>query len=167
MLERYVESERDVNADNLRPDPEYPNGIEIDFHNLIQEIFNIVYQEVFRGEGIPDIRQNAKPDDIAEYEDEIIAFESMYQMGTMAFTDIDRVARDVYSDPKVIWAFTKPFKEMSVRFAKDIAFVKYQNLDHSGFKARLWVGVLYLIGFVLLFKQTAETFVRLIINFVF
>jgi len=80
------------------------------------------------------------------------------------YPNIHEIASLVWSSPKVVWAFTMPFKALSPSYSKGIAFVMHKTLDYSAFRVRMWVSVFYAVGFVLLLKPTAETFMRIIWN---
>ena len=146
VLNSYFNNERNVEADNLQARPEYPSEIEGDFYNLILEMFN------------------ASNDDDGGQSGETTEEEPGW-MGDVylptGYPNIHEIARMVWSSPKVIWAFTMPFKDLSPRFAKDISYVMFKTLNYQQFKARIAVSILYIVGFLLLLKPTVETFIRL------
>lgn len=149
VLDAYFKENRNVERDFSLATPEYPLEVEQDFYNLISEMFSKTdYQ------GTPSSDANA--------EDEHSGMGEVYF--ATGYPNIHEIARMVWSSPKAIWAFTLPFKDLSQDFAKDIAYVEFKTLNYSSFKIRLWIAALYVIGFLLLLKPTAETFFRLAIN---
>lgn len=161
VLDMYFENNRNVEDDYLPANPEYPNLIEVDFYNLINEMFNAVVKQESADQ--PSEQTDSRNEEDEENYDTFMS--SMY-LGS-GYPDINQIAHSVWSSPKVIWAFTMPFKGLSPTYAKDIAYVLFKTLDYSNFRARAFVAFFYMMGFLLLFKPTAETFVRLAWNAVF
>lgn len=150
VLDAYFANSRNVEADSLPPNPEYPNEVETDFYNLIFEMFQAT--------DFGDVTDEP----LSSAEDSPTVMESLVL--PTGYPDIHEIARMVWSSPKVIWAFTMPFKNLSQKFAKDIAYVMFKTLSHDQFQTRCVIAVSYLIGFMLLLKPTMETFTRLAIN---
>ncbi|TPI56164.1 MULTISPECIES: hypothetical protein [unclassified Mesorhizobium] len=134
--------------------PEYPPEVEEDFSQLIHEMFDATMNLPEQKEWAGVRETNADP---SETENEFLL--SMYT--SSGYPNINQIAYNVWSSPKAIWAFTMPFKNLSSVHAKDIAFVLYKTLNYSRFRARLYVFMLYTIGFSLLLIPTMVTFVRL------
>lgn len=153
VLDTYFAKTRNVETDSQPPNPEYPDEIETDFYSLILEMFQAA--------DFGDVTDQP----ISSEEDSQNVMESLIL--PTGYPDIHEIARMVWSSPKVIWAFTMPFKNLSQRFAKDIAYVMFKVLSHSQFKTRCLIAASYVVGFVLLLKPTAETFVRLAVNAIF
>ena len=85
-----------------------------------------------------------------------------HYISAVGYPNIDAMLFDLWSNPKVIWAFTMPFFDHSLKFVKDIAFVKFSILDNKRPLTRLLVAVFYTLGFLIIFIPTAETFLRLL-----
>lgn len=78
------------------------------------------------------------------------------------YPNIHGIASLVWSNPKVVWVFTQPFRALAPEFAKDIGFVLYSALDRQTFPLRIMIGLFYLIGFILVAVPTVTTFVRVV-----
>jgi len=119
--------------------PEYPPELEGDFHALMEEMYAEYGLEDVGGEddGPPEV---------------------VMATGYLDFTEF---ARMLWSNPRVVWGYSLPFFSLAPRFAKDIAFVKYQALDHTRYRIRLLILGLYLSGFGLLIIPTLKVFVQL------
>ncbi len=121
---------------------EYPPDLESDFHALMDDM----YSEYNIGE-------------ISE-EDEGPP-EVMMATGYLDFTEF---ARMLWSNPRVVWAYTLPFFDLAPKFAKDIAFVKFQALDYTQYRQRVLIACFYAIGFGLLIVPTIKVFCLLLIG---
>ncbi|WP_139316307.1 hypothetical protein [Pseudochrobactrum sp. B5] len=145
ILDRYFENYYNDEDDRIKEKPEYPYLIEVDFYNLIHEMFN----------------ETGHDWDISENSDDASSLGSSIYLAT-GYPNLREIARMVWSSPKVIWVFTVPFKDLAPKFAKDISYVMFKNLNHSYFIIRMVISFFYIIGFSLLLKPTLETFCRLL-----
>jgi len=141
ILDLYFQNEHNDECDY---NPEYPDELQGDFHALMEEMYN-EYEtgEDVSVEGLPDV---------------------MLPTGYLDFTEF---ARMLWSNPRVVWAATSPFFDLAPKYAKDIAFVKFQALDHTRYLARCVTAVLYMIGFLLLLFPTVKVFILLSYGVVF
>jgi hypothetical protein len=124
------------NNDNFLENPEYPHKLEGDFHSLMEELHS-------------------------EYEVENDDFEddqSPEVMMATGYLDFTEFARMLWSNPRVVWVYTIPFFALTPKFAKDIAYLKYQALDYTRYYFRLSISCMYAIGFLLLLVPTAKVF---------
>jgi len=148
VLNRYFQLHNEEGDPSPGARMEYPFELEVSFENLIREMFDAM-----------------PPDDlIATEDDQKTGFEySEFYTGT-GYPNIYNIARMVWRNPKVIWAFTQPFRGLAIQFSRDVAFVHYSSLDYSKSFARLSVAAMYAVGFALLAIPTVTTFVRLLWN---
>ena len=157
VLDTYIRNMKLIEHEPYAPNPEYPMELEVDFNNLIHEMFTAVMDTPEQKIVHSSNRRKLDVDEDYKAYNEFLT--SMYT-GTL-YPNIQEIAYKVWSSPKVIWAFTMPFKGLSSIYAKDIAFVMFKTLDRSRYRVRLSIFIFYTIGFLLLLKPTAETFVRL------
>ena len=130
----------DNEFDESRPEnPEYPPELEGDFHALMEDMY-AEYDIVDGGNG-----DDGPP-------------EVMMANGYLDFTEF---ARMLSSNRRVDWGYTLPFFALAPKFAKDIAFVKYQALDHTRYRMRSLIAILYIMGFGLLITPTLRVLVQL------
>jgi hypothetical protein len=123
---------------------EYPLALEKEFQTLIEEMFSRTPDSV-----------KGNPDEEHPLNDDLYAGAAMYP-------NVHGIAKLVWSNPKVVWVFTQPFRALAPDFARDIGFVLYATLDHQRFSLRIVVGVLYLIGFLLVAVPTITTFIHVV-----
>ncbi len=163
VLNAYFSNDRDVDRDFLPPNPEYPNFIEEHFYNLINEMFN--YTEAEDRNSDTSSENDTHSDGAEPEEDGQADLWSSFYFAS-GYPNIHEIARAVWSSPKAIWAFTLPFTALSTKFAKDIAYVRYQCLNYTKFSARKWIALLYTFGFILVLVPTIKTFARLAWNLI-
>jgi hypothetical protein len=169
VLDGYFSMEREDGGSVIKSS-EYPHDLESDFYNLISEMF----QDTERSDVDPlsnDAVDSNTNSQLAEYESasaegdkddgSMHDFYSSLYSGS-GYPNIEEIARLVWSSPKVVWAFTQPFRSLSPKYAKDIAFVKYKGLNYQNFKTRILIMLFYTIGFILLSIPTIITFWRLL-----
>lgn len=144
VLDFYIERHGDDGDIKKNKEIEYPLVLEKEFQTLIEEMFNRTPDGV-----------KGNPDEDHPLNDDLYAGAAMYP-------NIHGIAKLVWSNPKVVWVFTQPFRALAPEFARDIGFVLYATLDHQRFALRILIGTLYLIGFLLVTVPTVTTFVRVV-----
>lgn len=107
------------------------------FHNLIVEIFREM-----------------------EARDLVPADDSFYNGA--GYIDVEQIVNIVSNDAKAVWAFSKPFQDISVHFSGDILHCLYAFLDLRHFYVRHAVATLYFAGLLLLFVPTVKTFIKIV-----
>lgn len=151
VLNRYFQLHSEEGDPSPGSNMEYPFELRVSFENLIREMFNAM-----------------PPDDLIATEDSSqTGFEYSEFYTAAGYPNISNIARMVWSNPKVIWAFTQPFRGLAIQFSRDVAFVHYSSLDYSKSVARLCVAAMYVVGFTLLAIPTLTTFLRLLWNLLF
>jgi hypothetical protein len=140
VLSLYMERHEGEGEIQKGKEIEYPIALEMEFETLIGEMFRHV-------EGYDD------GDDDHPISDQLYA-------GPAAYPNIHGIARIVWSNPKVAWSFTQPFRALAPEFARDVGFILYGTLDYQRFPQRLLIGVLYAIGLILVAVPTVTTFLR-------
>jgi hypothetical protein len=136
VLDLHFQSEFD---EELPDNPNYPSEIEGDFHALMEGMYSDYDLGDMSGDqdGLPEV------------------------MTATGYLDFTEFARMLWSNPRVVWAYTLPFFDLAPKYAKDIAYVKFQALNHSMYRVRTIIACSYLTGFGLLLVPTMKVFVLL------
>lgn len=162
VLDSYFSHNRNVESDNIPHDPEYPNSLENDFYNLISEMFHDVDfkygPHVVIGSGSSEVDRLA-----GEIENERNELYSRFYLPS-GYPNIHEIAEAVWGNPKVIWEFTQPFRSLSSKYAKDIAFVQYTTYNYSRLNIRRYIFLFYTLGFVFISIPSISMFVRILFS---
>ena len=138
VLEIHFKSRHDLERPDFHmPNPEYPDDLEGDFHNLMEELYSKYTEEEDPSEAGSDFP------------------EVMLPTGYLDFTDL---ARMLYENQRVVWPITLPFFALVPDFARDISFVKFRSLEYTRYAVRCYIALFYSIGFVLISLPTLRTF---------
>ncbi|MEO4040352.1 hypothetical protein AAFN47_01945 [Hoeflea sp. CAU 1731] len=152
VLDLYHNREREgVETSNRN---EYPFEVEVAFERLILEMHDSAH--VLNG----DIPVEEDVPDEGESDDELASEMGLYTGS--GYLIIDRVAEMLWTNPKVIWAFTQPIIDQSIKYSKDISYVLYNTLDYSNYNLRILIFSLYSLGFFLLSIPTIRTFYKIL-----
>lgn len=105
--------------------------------------------------------ERERADDGEAASDDWIELHQRFVTGSGYF-NAEAIAESAYQAPKVIWAFSEPYRAIAAQeFAADIAFTKYEVDDYSRPKLRFLTGILYAVGFFLLLIPSIITFIKL------
>ncbi|MGX1259837.1 hypothetical protein [Sinorhizobium fredii] len=78
------------------------------------------------------------------------------------YFDSEKIAESVYQGPRIIWAFTEPYRAIAAKsFVADIAVAKYEIDDHSRLVLRILTAFFYNVGFILLLIPSVRTFISI------
>lgn len=131
---------------------DYPEGTRLRTSEIVVEVYK-KYLERDRAER-PDDTEDGESDRWEEFHHEFVTGSGYF--------NAEEIADRAYRAPKVIWAFSEPYKAVAAQeFAADIAFIKYEIDDHSQPKLRFLTAILYALGFVLLLIPSVSTFIKL------
>jgi hypothetical protein len=153
------------NEEDGNTSAEYPYEVDLDFYNLISEMFReseddfgaIADMENDTVSGA-DTKSQSLAESLSADEDDF--WHSSFYTGS-GYPNIHEIAKAVWSNAKIMWVFTIPFRSLAPKFAKDIAFLKYKNLDCQNFGVRFFIFIAYFIGFTFLSIPTVNTFFQL------
>ena len=131
---------------------DYPEGTRLRTSEIVVEVYR-KYLERDRAEWL-DNTEDEEGDRWQEFHHEFVA-------GSGYFI-AEAIADRAYQAPKVIWAFSEPYRAVAAQeFASDIAFIKYEIDDHSQPIMRFFTAIFYVLGFILLLVPSVSTFIKL------
>ncbi|MCP1201110.1 hypothetical protein [Notoacmeibacter sp. MSK16QG-6] len=151
ILRKFTQSdERGHEAETI----DYPDFTRLRTSAIVVE----VYKKYLEGDraGRFDNAEDGESDGLDEFHQEFITGSGYF--------NAEAIAERAYQAPKVIWAFSEPYRAVAAQeFAADIAFTKYEIDDHSQPKLRFLTAILYTLGFFLLLIPSISTFIKLTI----
>ncbi len=149
VLEKFVQNGV---YNEIREAADYPENTRLLTSRMVVEIYKVYLKE--------ELRPAGSQGETSDQEDAWWRLHEEFFTGSGYF-NADNIAERVYHAPKVIWAFTEPYRAIAAKsFVADISVAKYDIDDHSRVLIRVIVSVLYIGGFCLLFVPSFITFLK-------
>ncbi|MEI2384030.1 hypothetical protein [Breoghania sp. JC706] len=146
---------------------DYPESVRLQAARLVVEVYK-KYLEAEREDGgdleverLDDATPEISSIEEGENNGDWAGFHQDFITGSGYF-NAEAIARRAYDAPKVIWAFSEPYRAIAAReFSSDIAFAKYEADNYSRPYTRFSIAIMYALGFILLFIPSVSTFLKI------
>lgn len=154
----------DTSQQNVYDYLSYPERISSLHYNLIHRIFEQnpeLYGNDDAGEAESEAAEKISENSAGDLSENTGSTSFMdtfpYDQGTANYLDVDRITTIIAGHPRVMSHFVQKFRSASFGFYKDILYLRYNILDSSRPYLRITIGLVYLMGFILLFVPTGKT----------